>query len=208
MGKIIEGLWDCPFCGNKRIRAGQKTCPDCGHPQDENTKFYMPDEIKYVSEEEAENITQDVFLDFYQKRDTLDFHINVIAYLFASVKNRCIDYLRRKLLEQEAATKMQEDFDLSFRMKFDSLEAFDVDGLSEDNIKDIIEKALNALPERCREIFILSKLEGKKQKEIAEELNVSVKTIETQMTIAYKKLREELKNHLPLLLFILSSWEN
>lgn len=45
MGKIIEGLWDCPFCGNKRIRAGQKTCPDCGHPQDENTKFYMPDEI-------------------------------------------------------------------------------------------------------------------------------------------------------------------
>ena len=51
MGKIIEGLWDCPFCGNKRIRAGQKTCPDCGHPQDENTKFYMPDEIKYVSEE-------------------------------------------------------------------------------------------------------------------------------------------------------------
>ena len=52
MGKIIEGLWDCPFCGNKRIRAGQKTCPDCGHPQDENTKFYMPDEIKYVSEEQ------------------------------------------------------------------------------------------------------------------------------------------------------------
>ena len=103
---------------------------------------------------------------------------------------------------------MQEDFDLSFRMKFDSLEAFDVDGLSEDNIKDIIEKALNALPERCREIFILSKLEGRKQKEIAEELNVSVKTIETQMTIAYKKLREELKKHLPLLLFLLSSWEN
>lgn len=52
--KLIEGLWDCPFCDNKRIRAGQKTCPSCGHPQDENTKFYMPDEIKYVSEEEAE----------------------------------------------------------------------------------------------------------------------------------------------------------
>ena len=53
MGKLVEGLWDCPFCGNKRIRAGQKTCPSCGHPQDENTKFYMPDEIKYVSDEEA-----------------------------------------------------------------------------------------------------------------------------------------------------------
>lgn len=165
-------------------------------------KYFARDYV--LSEEEAENITQDVFLDFYQKRDSLDFHINVIAYLFTSVKNRCIDYLRRKLLEQEAASKMQEDFDLSFRMKFDSLEAFDMDGLSEDNIKNIIEKALNALPKRCREIFILSKLEGKKQKEIAEQLNVSVKTIETQMTIAYKKLREELKNYLPLLMFILS----
>lgn len=161
-----------------------------------------------LSDEEAENITQDVFLDFYQKRDSLDFRINIIAYLFTSVKNRCIDYLRRKLLEQEATSKMQENFDLSFRMKFDSLEAFDVDGLSEDTIKDIIENALNVLPERCRKIFILSKLEGKKQKEIAEELNVSIKTIETQMTIAYKKLREVLKNHLLLLFFILSSWGN
>ena len=68
-------------------------------------------------------------------------------------------------MEQEAAVKMQEEFDLSFRMKFDSLEAFNLEGLSEDNIKDIIEKALDTLPERCREIFVMSKIEGKKQKE-------------------------------------------
>lgn len=166
-------------------------------------KYFARDYL--LSEEEAENIAQDVFLEFYQKRDSLDFHINVIAYLFTSVKNKCIDYLRRKLLEQEAAAKIQEEFDLSFRMKFDSLEAFNLEGLSEDNIKNIIEKALESLPERCREIFVMSKIEGKKQKEIAEELGVSVKTIECQMTIAYKKLREELKNYLPLLLFLLSS---
>lgn len=41
MEKFVEGLWDCPFCDNKRIRAGQKTCPNCGHPQDESTKFYQ-----------------------------------------------------------------------------------------------------------------------------------------------------------------------
>lgn len=58
MGKLIEGLWDCPFCDNKRIKAGQKTCPLCGHPQDENTKFYMPDAIEYVSEEKAAKISQ------------------------------------------------------------------------------------------------------------------------------------------------------
>ena len=169
-------------------------------------KYFARDYV--LSDEEAENIAQDVFLEFYQKREELVFHINLVAYLFTSVKNKCIDYLRRRLMEQEAAVKMQEEFDLSFRMKFDSLEAFNIEGLSEDNIKDIIEKALDTLPERCREIFVMSKIEGKKQKEIAEELNVSVKTIESQMTIAYKKLREELKNHLPLLLFLLSSWEN
>lgn len=54
MEKLVEGLWDCPFCDNKRIRAGQKTCPNCGHPQDESTKFYMPDAVEYVPEEKAE----------------------------------------------------------------------------------------------------------------------------------------------------------
>lgn len=155
-----------------------------------------------LSESDAENITQDVFLDLYQKRELLDHHINRVAYLFTSVKNRCIDHLRRRLLEQEVASRMQEEFDLSYRMKFDSLEAFNVEDLSENKIKDILEKALDALPARCRDIFVMSKLEGKKQKEIAEELHVSVKTIENQMTIAYKKLREELKNYLPLLLFL------
>lgn len=85
-------------------------------------------------EEEAENIVQDVFLEFYQKKDLLDFHVNIVAYLFTSVKNKCIDYLRRKLLEQEAVSKIQDEFNLSFRMKFESLEAFDLDDFSEDYV--------------------------------------------------------------------------
>lgn len=58
MGKLVEGLWDCPYCGSKGIRAGHKTCPGCGHPQDENTKFYLPDTITYVSDEEAAKISR------------------------------------------------------------------------------------------------------------------------------------------------------
>lgn len=157
-----------------------------------------------LSEEDAENITQDVFLDLYQKQALLNDQINQVAYLFTSVKNKCIDYLRRKLLEQETAQKLQEELDLSLRMKFDSLESFDTEWGSEQKLEDVIQKALDSLPERCREIFIKSKLEGKKQKEIAEELCISVKTVENQMTIAYKKLKEELKDYLPLLLFFFS----
>lgn len=157
-----------------------------------------------LSEEDAENIIQDVFLDLYQKRTFLNDHINQVAYLFTAIKNKCIDYLRRKLLEQEAAQKMQEEFDLSLRMKFDSLESFETDWGSEQKLERMIQKALDSLPERCKEIFIMSKIEGKKQREIAEELNISIKTVENQITIAYKKLKEELKDCLPLLLFLLS----
>ena len=55
MGKLIEGRWDCPSCGAKGIKASSKNCPNCGNPQDENTKFYMPDKIDYVPDEEAKD---------------------------------------------------------------------------------------------------------------------------------------------------------
>lgn len=157
-----------------------------------------------LSEEDAENITQDVFLELYQRDEVLYAHVNSVAYLFTSVKNKCIDYLRHKVVEQTAVSEMQEEFNLTLRMKFDSLEAFNLDSLSESRIEEIIEKALQSLPERCRIIFIKNKLEGKKQKEIAEELNISIKTVENQVAIGYRKLKEELKNYILLLIFILS----
>lgn len=156
-----------------------------------------------LSEADAENITQDVFMELYEKKTLLDYHINIVAFLFTIVKNRCLDHLRHKVLEQEAASKLQEEFNLSLRFKFDSLEAFNLDTLSENNVEVLIENALQSLPERCRIIFIKNKLEGKKQKQIAEELQISINTVESQMAIAYAKLREELKHCLPLLLLLL-----
>lgn len=156
-----------------------------------------------LSEADAENIAQDVFMDLYEKKVLLNCHTNIVAYLFTAVKNRSLDLLRRKIHEQEATSRLQEEFDLTLRLKFDSLEAFNLTFLSESSIEDLIAKALDSLPERCRIIFIKSKMEGKKQKEIAEELQISINTVENQMTIAYTKLREELKHYFPLLLFLL-----
>jgi RNA polymerase sigma-70 factor (ECF subfamily) len=82
------------------------------------------------------------------------------------------------------------------------LEAFDEQLFSEPDIETVIQSAIESLPEKCREIFILSKIEGKKQKAIAQELNISVNTVENQMAIAYKKLKEILKDYLPLLIFL------
>lgn len=156
-----------------------------------------------LSDEDAENIVQDVFLELWEKKEILSLQINIIAYLFTAIKNRCIDLLRRRLLAKETADKLQEEHQLTLRLKFDSLEAFDNNLFNENDIEQIITRAIDALPDKCREIFIKSKIEGMKQKDIAVEMNISINTIETQMGIAYKKLKIELKDYLPLFLFLL-----
>jgi len=158
-----------------------------------------------LSEEDAENIVQDVFTELWEKKKDLTNEINLVAVIFTSIRNRCIDFLRHKIVVQETIYKMQEEFQLTLNVKLASLELFDQSLLEEDNIENIVTEAINSLPDKCREIFIRNKLEGKKQKEIAAELNISIKTVETQMSIAHRKLKLILKDYLPLLLFLLHS---
>ena len=134
-----------------------------------------------VSEEDAENIVQDVFTELWEKKEILAYDVNLVALLFTSIKNRCIDLLRHRIVVKEAVNLIQEEYQATLRMKLDSL------------------------PKKCREIFIKSKIEGKKQKDIAAELNISLKTVENQMAIAYKKIKSELKDYLPLLIFLLAN---
>ena len=158
-----------------------------------------------VSEEDAENIVQDVFTELWEKKEILAYDVNLVALLFTSIKNRCIDLLRHRIVVKEAVNLMQEEYQATLRMKLTSLELFDQSLLSEQDIERIITEVIDSLPEKCREIFIKSKIEGKKQKEIAAELNISLKTVENQMAIAYKKIKGELKYYLPLLLFLLAN---
>lgn len=157
-----------------------------------------------ISDEDAENIVQDVFMELWEKKEMLTMHLNLIAYLFTTIKNRCLNHLRHKSVVQETASQLQEEYIITLRMNLDSLEAFDQNLFSEQDIETVISKALDSLSEKCRKIFIMSKIEGKKQKQIATELNISINTVETQMGIAYKKLRTELKDYLPLFIFLVS----
>lgn len=71
------------------------------------------------------------------------------------------------------------------------------------DIEEILNNAINRLPERCREIFIMSRLQNLRYKEIAEKLNVSPNTVENQIVIALRKLKEDLKDYFPLFVFII-----
>lgn len=148
-----------------------------------------------VFDEDAENIVQDVFVLLWEKREVLDIQVSLLSYLFSLVKNRCLDFLRHQTVAEEYKQE------LSFKLS--AIEILNNSFISDDNIEKIVSDALSKLPERCREIFLKSRLEGKKYKEIAEEMNISVNTVENQISIALKKLRIELKDYLPLLLFLI-----
>lgn len=129
-------------------------------------------------EEDAENITQDVFTDLWEKRDFITHIENMNAYLFRLVRNRCLDYLRHKVFEQ----RYMESLQLSC----------EEDAVEDHDTEILIRAAINSLPKRCRDIFLLSRVEGLKYREISEHLGISVNTVECQMGIALKKLRMKL----------------
>ena len=146
-------------------------------------------------DEDAENIVQDVFLLLWEKREVLDIQISLVSYLFALVKNKSLDYLRHKVIADEYKQELSA--------KLTALELLNYSFNSDEEIEQILMTAINKLPERCRQVFLKSRIEGKKNREIANELNLTVSTVENQMTIALRKLRVELKDYLPLLLFLL-----
>lgn len=155
-----------------------------------------------LSEAEAENMVQDVFASLWQRREMLPFNVSLTALLFTALRNRCLDFLRRECLRNRARTEIMEELQLTLKLNLSSLEAFEFQDLSVHELEEKIQKAIDSLPERCREIFIKSRIEGFRHSEIAEQLDISVKTVENQMTIAYRRLRMELKDYLPLFIFL------
>ena len=160
--------------------------------------MYYPKLVRFakefvVLEEDAENITQDVFTDLWERRDAIDHIENVNAYLFRLVRNRCLDYLKHKVFEQKYAENVQASFEIELNLKLQSLDRFDVSDISEGNeMERLVRDAINSLPKRCRDIFLLSRMKGLKSREISEKLGISVNTVECQMGIALKKLRVKL----------------
>ena len=170
-------------------------------------KLYYPKMVafakNYVSaNEDVENIVQDVFLVLWEKKDELELSCTLTTYLFTLVKNRCLNFLKHSLYINEKKRTLETAEEQEMQMNLYSLQQFDESFLTISEVENLIDEVIGKLPERCREIFILSRMEGLKYKEIAEQLDISVNTVENQMSIALRKLKVELKDYLPLLLFI------
>ncbi|MCC8035202.1 MAG: RNA polymerase sigma-70 factor [Rikenellaceae bacterium] len=153
---------------------------------------------------EADNILQDVFAELWENWNIHSKHHNIFGYLFVSVKNRCVDYLRKKQQRIRAEAQLKDAYIAEYQLNIRALGDLDIGDATMEEVEKVITAAIESLPEKCRDIFIKSKLEGKKQKEIAREMNISVNTVESQMAIAYKKLRKELGALFPLIFLFIS----
>jgi RNA polymerase sigma-70 factor, ECF subfamily len=142
---------------------------------------------KYVrSSQLAEEIVQDVFVSLWERRMVLAITGSLQAYLFTAVKYRCINCLRQ-MLSQPTLYNVAESFHPSSNVVDDLVASHELEHL--------IAKAVDALPPRCRIIFDLSRNAGLTYKEIAVELGISLKTVETQVTIALSRLKAYLAEH-------------
>ncbi|WP_324372164.1 RNA polymerase sigma-70 factor [Pedobacter sp.] len=132
----------------------------------------------------AEEIVQGMFLKFWEKRELLNIQTSIKAYLYKCVYNDSMNYLKHEKVKTKyhdfaAYTMNNEHEPASSRVELTELE-----------IK--LQKALNELPEACRTIFQMSRFEELKYREIAEQLGLSIKTVENQMGKALKILRLKL----------------
>lgn len=139
---------------------------------------------------QAEDCVQDVFIKIWNKRDKLSIDKELKSYLTRSVINACYDYL------SSAKMKLSKSFTQNDQ---NSLDTENQVRLTELQIK--LELALDRLPKQCRLIFSLSRFQGMSGKEIAQHLQVSKKTVDNQIGIALKKLREDLSDYLSLSCF-------
>lgn len=151
---------------------------------------------KFLDDWEASrDIVQEVFLSLWENKDKANITTSLRSYLFTSVRNQCVNTIKHKIVVQKhsdnALAQLRE-----LEMSYYALESDTHSKLYETEIGKKIEETINDLPEQCRITFELSRFEGLKSQEIAKKMEVSVRTVETQIYRALKVLKESLKDYL------------
>ena len=142
-----------------------------------------------LSEEAAEDIVQDLFVYIWESDVTFPTFTAFRSYLYTYVRNTALDYLKHQHIEQDYANKMAEMPEMP-----------EEDELNREEEYQKLFSLIDELPEQCRKVFLMA-LDGKKNKEIADALQISVVTVKTQKMRAMQKI----KKHLPMLFFLLFS---
>jgi RNA polymerase sigma-70 factor (ECF subfamily) len=146
-------------------------------------------------EAQAEEIVQQVFFKLWDRADSLSITGSVTAYLYRAVHNESLNYIKHQKVRSEhrlhVAYSMKDQADHANKKILNS------------ELEKKLHEAMGELPEQCRTIFQLSRFEEMKYREIADQLDISVKTVENQMGKALRLLRTKLVDFLPVLIFLM-----
>jgi RNA polymerase sigma-70 factor (ECF subfamily) len=154
---------------------------------------------KFVKDiDDAKSIVHDVFMKLWEKKDEIDMNRSVKSYLFTSVNNRSLNFIRdhKKFADDEFI------MDIQYEENWEP-----ANEMTAQEIQNKVDETLESISPKVKQVFEMSRNEGLKYKEIAEKLNISVKTVETHMSTALKALRENLKEYLTaIILFLLTNY--
>lgn len=159
--------------------------------------FYRPLTVyamQFIHEQElAEDLVQDLFLHIYEKKASLNNIELNNHYLYRAVHNRCVNNLSYQKLRNENNPQIQEELNTKPENPLEIAEAVEF----EHKYLEILEK----LTPQCRKVFEMSRLQGRKNQEIANELGVSKRTVESHISQALKVLRKKLVRYVSGLVF-------
>ena len=148
----------------------------------------------------SEDLVQDFLIKLWEKLKT-DIINSPQAMLLTILKNKSLDYLRLEQNKLNAMSELSELYVRELDIRVSSLEACDPSEIFSEEVNQIIQATLRTLPEQTRKVFKMSRFENKMNKEIAENLGITVKGVEYHISRALKEFRISLKDYLPLFYF-------
>ncbi|MDR2916338.1 MAG: RNA polymerase sigma-70 factor [Tannerella sp.] len=164
-------------------------------------KPYVQFAYSYIRDmDDAEDIYMDVILHFWENRDHISTDVHIPSYLLTAVKNRSLNYLRQQQTRSGIHERMFDHGMRELNFRISTLEDCEPVELFSEEIKLIINDTLARMPEQTRQIFFMSRYGNNTNKEIAEKLNLNIKTVEYHISKVLRILRVNLKDYFPLIL--------
>nr|WP_321356073.1 RNA polymerase sigma-70 factor [uncultured Draconibacterium sp.] len=160
-------------------------------------KLFVSDDNK------VEDLIQETFITLWEKRNSIKTDRSIESYLFVILRNNCLNFLRNEKLEKTTSSiDVEEVSELQYLYQIDLLGKEEKS--LEEQLVESFQEAVDELPEKMKQVFKLCKIEGRKQKEVADEMGISIKMVEKHIAKAKEQIRKKLVDQYPVLIIIIT----
>lgn len=144
----------------------------------------------------AEDVVQEVFIYFWNNREVIHIQMSVKAYLYTAVRHGALNVLKKQLIERKHNPQLTEFVEFLQTSEYSDEEQEEINR---------IRQVMAELPKQCLKVFLMSAVDGKKYQEIADELDISINTVKTHVSKAYRLIRKKTSGDMPLVLLVFAT---